>query len=136
MQGRISSKKCKNIKAMSKSLFKHGRISFSINFRGDHVNQCVMCEDKDKTSHLEYTTYDKNCQSTSSYDKSWQDTHCVHMWPVKPAMTKSSHMWLAKPAILPSDYKKKNQMKHVSVCDDKNCQSTKSAKSVSDDKNC
>ena len=41
------------------------------------------------------------------------------MWPVKPKMKESSHMWLAKPAILQSEYKKKNQLKKKSVCDDK-----------------
>ena len=46
---------------------------------------------------------------------------------------KSSHMWLAKPAILQSDYKKKNHMKQVFVCDDKNCQFTNS---LCNDKNC
>ena len=50
-------------------------------------------------------------------------------------MKESSYMQLAKPAILESAYKKKNQMKKKSMCDYKNCQSTKSVKSVHDDKN-
>ena len=60
------------------------------------------------------------------------------MWPVKSvikssdmwSMTKSSHMWSVQPAMTQSTYKKSNQ---EFVCDDKNCQSTKS---VCDDKNC
>ena len=71
---------------------------------------------------------DKNCQSTKS----------IHMQRVKSAMksshmqsvTMSSHMWSVEPAMLQSTYKTFNQ---VSLCDDKNCQSTKS---VFDDKNC
>ena len=63
-------------------------------------------------------------------DKNFQSTMFVHMWPVKQAMksshiwsvTKSSHMQSVEPAILQSTYKKFNQ---VSLCDDKNCQSTK-----------
>ena len=53
---------------------------------------------------------DKNCQSNK----------CVHMYSVKPVMKQSA-------------YKKFNQK---SMCNDKNCQSTKSSKSVCDDKNC
>ena len=81
-----------------------------------------MYEDKDNTSKWKCTAYDKNCQSTLCYDKNCQ---CVHMQPVKPAM-KSSNMWSVEPAILQSSYKEKNQVKQESVCDDKNCQSTKS----------
>ena len=98
-----------------------------------HVNQCVMYEDKDETSKQEYPALviskdeDKNCQSTLCYDKNCQ---CVHMWQVKPAMTKSSHIQLAKPAILQSNYKK-GQVRPV--CNDKNCQS---ARSACNDKNC
>ena len=79
-----------------------------------HVNQCVMYENKDETSkqecqaHFIFMDEDKNCQSTLCSDKNCQDAHCVHMWPVKPAMTKSCHMVLAKPAMLQSNYKKKN----------------------------
>ena len=69
---------------------------------------------------------DKNCQSTLCSDKNCQDTKFIHMWPVKP-----SYMWLAKPVILQSVYQK-----NKSVCDDKYCLSTYSAKSVYDDKNC
>ena len=107
-----------------------------------NVNQCVVYEYQEESSKWECQAHvaplcdDKNCQSTLCYDKNCQDNHCVHLWPVKPAMTKSSHMWLAKPAILQSNYKKKNEMKQKSMCDDKNCQSTKPAKSVCDDKNC
>ena len=42
-------------------------------------------------------------------------------------------MQSVKPAMKQSAYKKFNQ---ASVCDDKNCQYTKPAKSVCDDKNC
>ena len=105
------------------------------------VNQCVVHEEPDKTSdqkcyiHVISLFDDKNCQSTLCYDKRCQETQCVHIWPVKPAM-KSKHMWSVEPAVLPFVYKKKNQMKHISVCDDKNCQSTKSAKYACDDRNC
>ena len=47
------------------------------------------------------------------------------MWPVKPTM-KSSNMWSVEQAMLQSSYKKRNQVKQESVCNDKNCQSTKS----------
>ena len=104
-----------------------------------YVNQCVMYEDKDKTSMWGCTAYGKNCQSTLCYDKNCQSTlcydkncQCVHMQPVKPAV-KSSNMQSVEPAILQSSYKKKNPMKQESVCDDKKCPSTKS---VCDDKNC
>ena len=101
--------------------------------QGCSTNQSAVDEEQDKTSKWECTAYDKNFQSTLCYDKSCQ---CVHMQPLKPAM-KSSNMWLAKPTVLQSNYKKiENQVKQESVCDDKNCQSTKSAKSVCDDKNC
>ena len=43
---------------------------------------------------------------------------------------KPSHMWSVEPGMLQSTYKKFSQ---VSLCDDNNCQSTKS---VCDDKNC
>ena len=98
---------------------------------GYSVNQCVVDEDKYKTSNQEWTAYDKNCQSTLCYDKNSQ---CVHMWQVKPAM-KSSNMWLVEPGILQSSYKNENQSskKHsYEECNDKNCQSTKS---LCDDKN-
>ena len=54
-------------------------------------------------------------------DKSCQSTKSIHMWPVKSAM-KCSHMQSVEPAMLQSTYKKFSQ---VSLCDDKNCQSTK-----------
>ena len=82
---------------------------------GYSVNQCVVDEDKYKTSNQEWTAYDKNCQSTLCYDKNSQ---CVHMWQVKPAM-KSSNMWLVEPGILKSSYKNENQVKQESLCDEK-----------------
>ena len=78
-----------------------------------------------------YFMDDNNCQSTACSDKNCQETKFIYMWPLKPIIKKSSHMWLAKPAILQSDYQKKK-----SVCDDKNHQSTKYAKSGCDDKHC
>ena len=110
-----------------------------LNTQGYQVNQCVMYEDKDETSKQECQANgiimedEKNCQSTLCSDKNCWDTKCIHMQPVKPAKTKSSYMWLAKPAILQSNYKKKNQVKQVSVYDDKDSQSTNS---VCGDKNC
>ena len=88
---------------------------------------------------------DKKCQAALCHDKNCQDIQCVLMWPVKPAMTKSSHMQLAKPAILQSHYKKKCQVKQLSLCNDKNCQFTKKHNygechirpvSLCNDKNC
>ena len=75
---------------------------------------------------------DKSCQSTLYYDKNCQDTQFVHMRPVKPAMTKLSHMQLTKPAMLQSNYKKKDQVKQVSLCYDKDCydRSSRSHKSA------
>ena len=70
---------------------------------------------------------DKTCQSNVCSIKSCQ----THMQSV----TKPSYMWLAKPAIIQSIYKK-------SLCNDKNCQSTKGYKKmgpirpVCHDKNC
>ena len=49
----------------------------------------------------------------------------MRMLPVKPEM-KSSNMQSVGQAILQSNHKKKNQVKQQSVCDDKDCQSTKS----------
>ena len=94
-----------------------------------HVNQHVMYEEKDETSKQEcqgnvISMDDKNCQCTLCSDKNCQDTMCVYMQPVKPIMKKTNHMQLAIPAILQSEYKKQNQMKNKSVCDDKNCQSS------------
>ena len=48
----------------------------------------------------------------------------MHLQPVKPAM-KSSHMWSVEPAMPQYSYKKKDQVKQVSLCNDKNCQSIK-----------
>ena len=77
-----------------------------------YVNQCVGQEDQDKTSKWEHTTHDqfmyddKGCQTSLLYDKNSQDTQCVHMQPIKPAITNSSHIPLANPATLQSSYKK------------------------------
>ena len=63
-------------------------------------------------------------------DKNYQSTKCIHMWLVKSAM-KSSHMWSVRPAMFQSSYKKHNyeecQVRPVSMCDDKNCQSARCA---------
>ena len=65
----------------------------------------------------------------SIYDnKNYQSTKCVHVQSVKPAMKQSTY-----------------HFSQISLCDDKNCQSTKSlfddkncesTKSLCDDKNC
>ena len=64
-----------------------------------------MYEEKDETSKWEcqanvISMNDKNYQSPLCSDKNCQYTKFIHMWPVKPAMKKSSHMWLAKAGIL------------------------------------
>ena len=76
---------------------------------------------------------DKNCQATiceyndsKSQSSRWSDKNCQEiMWPVMPEMD----MWLPKPAVL---------YKYSSLCNDKNCQSTKcySYKKKNYDKNC
>ena len=63
---------------------------------------------------------DKNCQSNVCSDKNCEDNKCVNMWPVKPDM----HMQSMEPA----SFKK--------MCSGKNCQSTKSIKSVYDYHKC
>ena len=90
--------------------------------QGYSVHQCVIQEDKEETSKQECPD---NVISMED-DKNSQSNNCVNMWSV----TKTSYMGLAKPVMKQSNCKKKNQMKRQSVCDDKNCQSTKSAKSV------
>ena len=97
--------------------------------RMQSVESAVLQSDyKKKNQAKQVSVYDdKNCQFTQS----------IHMQPVKSAtksshmqsVTKSSHKQSVEPAMIQSTYKKFSQ---VSLCADKNCQSTKS---VSDDKN-
>ena len=97
--------------------------------QGYSVTQWVKYEDKDETNKWECQAHvismddDKNCQSTKS----------IHMQPVQSAMKssymssvmKSSHVWSVQPAMTQSTNKQCSQVRPVSLCGNKNCQSTK-----------
>ena len=91
-----------------------------------------MYEDKDEKSKQECQANvipmedDKSCQSTLCSGKNCQPFLCDK----NSQSSKRVHMWSVKPAMKQSAYKKFNQ---EPVCDDKNCQSTKS---LCNDKNC
>ena len=113
IQGRINSLKNKQVSKPIQNVCSSKKQSHIVLSSHEYqVNQCVVYEDQEETSKQVCTAH-----YISIYDnKNYQSTKCVHVQSVKPAMKQSTY-----------------HFSQISLCDDKNCQSTKS---LFDDKNC
>ena len=89
------------------------------------TNNTIWLQKRDQVNFNHITIpkkEDKNCQPKMFSDKDCQEKQNANTWPVQPEVEKSSNQWLSKPAV-PYKYK--------SLCNDKNCQSTRCYKKKS-----